>query len=147
MKKKSDQKLGMQRQISRRDILHGFGALTAGAMLPASGWANSLNASQPINLGNNRYPPALTGLRGNHPGSFEVMHQVARYGQRDWGTVSQSDSQQYDIVIVGAGISVAFLRPTSTLRKNLMRVYCYWTITMILVAMPSAMSLMLMDAN
>ena len=105
MKKKSDQKLGMQRRISRRDILHGFGALTAGAMLPASGWANSLNASQPINLGNNRYPPALTGLRGNHPGSFEVMHQVARYGQRDWGTVSQSDSQQYDLVIVGAGIS------------------------------------------
>ena len=28
-----------------------------------------------------RYPPALTGLRGQHPGSFEVAHALAREGR------------------------------------------------------------------
>ncbi len=28
------------------------------------------------------YPPALTGLRGNHPGSFEPAHSIARDGKQ-----------------------------------------------------------------
>ena len=50
-----------------------------------------------------RYPPALTGLRGQHPGSFEVAHEIAR-GPRWWideGAIEES----YDLVVVGGGIS------------------------------------------
>ncbi len=48
------------------------------------------------------YPPALTGLRGSHPGSFETAHAL-RDGRpmpaaRDIG-------ESYDLVVVGAGIS------------------------------------------
>ena len=105
MKKKTDYKLGMHREISRRDILHGFGALTASALLPVTGWGNPLVSNNQIQSGDNRYPPSLMGMRGNHAGSFEVMHQVARYGQTNWGKVSNVDPHQYDLVIVGAGIS------------------------------------------
>lgn len=49
------------------------------------------------------YPPSLTGLRGNHPGSYEVSHAFA------WNDVKptkhQSVNEHYDLVIVGAGIS------------------------------------------
>ncbi|MCP3998624.1 MAG: NAD(P)-binding protein, partial [bacterium] len=51
------------------------------------------------------YPPALTGLRGSHAGSFEVAHRLARTGRRDWGTVERADSQIYDLVVVGGGFS------------------------------------------
>ncbi len=97
----TDRKLGMGRLITRRDLLHGVGALTAGALLP-----NTLSAEPsavPHRPGS--YPPALTGLRGNHAGSFEVAHQLARAGRSDWGPVQAPDSLDYDLIVVGGGIS------------------------------------------
>ena len=49
------------------------------------------------------YPPSLTGMRGNHPGSFEVAHALAREGQRPHGFELLQET--YDLVVVGAGIS------------------------------------------
>ena len=50
------------------------------------------------------YPPALTGMRGSHPGSYPVGH-----GLRDsekWVEQSATDTgESYDLVIVGGGIS------------------------------------------
>ena len=51
------------------------------------------------------YPPTLTGLRGNHPGSFEGAHRL-----RDGDFWSQAGkitdtSEAYDLVVVGGGIS------------------------------------------
>ena len=51
------------------------------------------------------YPPALTGLRGNHPGSFEGAHRL-----RDGDFWSQAGkitdtNEAYDLVVVGGGIS------------------------------------------
>ncbi len=43
---RSDRDLGMDRPISRRDILHGFGAITAGAVLPDTLFAGQLRATQ-----------------------------------------------------------------------------------------------------
>ena len=46
------------------------------------------------------YPPGLTGMRGSHPGSFEVAHalvQGAEWTHEDIG-------EDYDLVVVGAGI-------------------------------------------
>ncbi len=98
--KRSDRELGMHRRITRRDVLHGFGAAAAGALVPGSAWSAALAAGDvPV------YPPALTGLRGNHPGSFEVAHAVAREGRRSWGSAKSEDSGPYDLVIVGAGLS------------------------------------------
>ncbi|HEX3300056.1 MAG TPA: NAD(P)-binding protein [Actinomycetota bacterium] len=49
------------------------------------------------------YPPETTGLRGSHPGSFEVAHAL-RDGERfdpSW----IEDEGDVDLVVVGAGIS------------------------------------------
>jgi spermidine dehydrogenase len=49
------------------------------------------------------YPPTLTGIRGNHPGSFETMHALAWGGQKP--DRHRKLDEHYDMVIVGAGIS------------------------------------------
>jgi spermidine dehydrogenase len=49
------------------------------------------------------YPPAATGLRGSHPGSFEVAHAL-RDGER-FDAAGVGDSDDVDLVVVGAGIS------------------------------------------
>jgi spermidine dehydrogenase len=50
------------------------------------------------------YPPALTGMRGQHPGSFEVAHAFAREGRR-FGIDDTPSEETYDLVVVGGGIS------------------------------------------
>ncbi len=55
-------------------------------------------------LGPDYYPPALTGIRGSHAGSFEVAHALAREGHRFPIPREQSEST-YDLVVVGGGIS------------------------------------------
>ncbi len=50
------------------------------------------------------YPPALTGLRGSHPGSNTHAHEKAWNKKSDWGPTA-SLSETYDLVVVGAGIS------------------------------------------
>ena len=101
--KTGDKELGMERGIARRDIVHGIGALALAGLIPrplyaAGAAARSGEPTQP-------YPPALTGLRGSHPGSFEVAHELAWQGRRDWGPIVERDSSVYDLVVVGAGIS------------------------------------------
>ncbi len=49
------------------------------------------------------YPPAATGLRGSHPGSFEVAHAL-RDGER-FEVEGLADADDVDLVVVGAGIS------------------------------------------
>jgi spermidine dehydrogenase len=44
-------------------------------------------------------------MRGNHPGSFDVAHRLAREGKTDWGPVLEPDTSVYDLVVVGGGIS------------------------------------------
>ena len=101
--KPTDRNLGMDRPISRRDLLHGMGALAASALVPGCAQPNQVSALD--HTGAAGYPPALTGFRGSHDGSFEVAHQFARKGRSDWGTVQSPDSDIYDLVVVGGGIS------------------------------------------
>jgi len=105
--KSLDRKLGMNRSISRRDFIHGVGALSAALMFPVSTLAEQILAtdSNSAPLMNNSYPPAFTGLRGNHVGSFEVAHQLGLMGRRNWGPVIEPDTEVYDLVVVGGGIS------------------------------------------
>jgi spermidine dehydrogenase len=50
------------------------------------------------------YPPALTGMRGSHEGSFEVAHAVKDAPGFDPGRVEDT-GEKYDLVVVGGGIS------------------------------------------
>lgn len=99
--KSRDRILGMNRGISRRDILHGVGAIAAASFVPGHVFADEMLALEKTGV----YPPALTGMRGNHPGSFDAAHQLAREGKVDWGPYSEPDAGVYDLVVVGAGIS------------------------------------------
>ena len=49
------------------------------------------------------YPPSRTGLRGSHPGSFDVAHEI-RDGRR-FDVEGLPVEESYDLVVVGAGIS------------------------------------------
>jgi len=51
------------------------------------------------------YPPALTGLRGSHVGSFEVAHQVRDGAYLTFPRLDVETGEEYDLVVVGAGIS------------------------------------------
>lgn len=103
MGSKVERELGMERTVSRRDILHGFGAMAASSFVPGAALADEVLAAE--RAGRLYYPPGLTGLRGNHDGSFEVAHAMAREGKREWGQVTAPDSATYDLVVVGAGLS------------------------------------------
>ncbi|GAC1616015.1 MAG: NAD(P)/FAD-dependent oxidoreductase [Candidatus Acidiferrum sp.] len=108
-KVKKDHELGMDRPIARRDFLNGV-AVTAGASLVAPGslWAEvfglSNSNSTPFSPEKDPSynPPARTGLRGSHNGSWEVAHSM-RDGKR-WDNPG-ADTDSYDLVIVGGGIS------------------------------------------
>ncbi len=97
-----DKRLGMASRISRRDFLNGMAIGVGGAMAGRwlSGGGEALFAQEAS------YPPALTGLRGSHAGSFEILHQL-RDPAAFWKTAgSPSDTgEEYDLVVVGAGIS------------------------------------------
>ena len=103
--KPADRNLGMDRPISRRDLLLGMGASAASTFLPGRAFADEMMRLEGAN--GSYYPPGLTGLRGSHLGSFEVAHQLAREGRRNWGPVNEpeSDSELYDLVVVGGGVS------------------------------------------
>jgi spermidine dehydrogenase len=94
----------MDRSITRRDFLNGV-ALTVGAtIVPSSLFLACERRREPEQLPD-YYPPALTGLRGSHVGSFETAH-----GLRDgtfWEHAGNSldTGESYDLVIVGGGIS------------------------------------------
>src|ERR1035438_3370801 len=75
---KRDRQLGMHRRITRRDFLNGV-AVGIGALGYSSlpGLASSLQSdSKATSPSVNTYPPALTGMRGSAPGSFDVAHSL-----------------------------------------------------------------------
>jgi spermidine dehydrogenase len=90
----------MHRKITRRDFINGV-AVTAGAalipwhLLAADGTQNSPNY----------YPPALTGLRGSHPGAFEAAHSLRDGTFWDSAGKPEDTGESYDLIIVGGGIS------------------------------------------
>ena len=105
----------MHPNITRKDFLNGA-ALTLGAAIvaPRSVVAAAFGPdptdkeyflSKGILQSDPRYyPPALTGMRGNHPGSFEAMHAL-RDGNKTQGESAQDVGEHYDCIVVGGGIS------------------------------------------
>jgi spermidine dehydrogenase len=83
--------LGMGRAITRRDFLNGVAVTLAASRVAGSGQRDP-----------EYYPPALTGLRGSHPGSFEVAHRL-RDGHPF--ALDAEPDETYDLVVVGGGLS------------------------------------------
>jgi spermidine dehydrogenase len=80
--------------ITRRDFLNGLALTIAAGVTP---W-------EQIRAQPSRYPPALTGMRGHHPGSFEVAHEFARE-RRQFSFDQVPIEERYDLVVIGGGIS------------------------------------------
>ena len=87
--------------ITRRDFMNGVAmSLTAGTALSPFELLAMNHQSSTDAL----YPPELIGMRGSHLGSFEVAHALARNGAR-WTEPTDQTDRDYDLVIVGGGIS------------------------------------------
>jgi spermidine dehydrogenase len=102
----------MGRKISRRDFLNGaVGSLVAGAALaPGCSLPSSAPPPGPVGTAGTpvdpaAYPPSRLGPRGSHPGSFEVALEMALEKRTDWGPAAEPDPHEYDLVVVGAGVS------------------------------------------
>lgn len=112
-KSDNDKKLGMGCPIHRRDFLNGV-AMTIGASLfpyeellgqeagPDSTAQEYFLARGITQQDPRYYPPALMGMRGSHPGSFEAAHAL-RDGNEPKNAIDTGE--HYDLVVVGGGIS------------------------------------------
>jgi spermidine dehydrogenase len=90
--------------IARRDFLNGLAIAVgsiAGAMLPDM-TTEAFAGPAATQEDRGYYPPSLTGLRGSHPGSFELAHKLRR---GDLSLQVLQPTETYDLVIVGGGIS------------------------------------------
>ena len=104
MTKKSDRQLGMGRAITRRDFVQGSSVALTAALATRLGAANPGTAGSVAGAqAPAYYPPTRTGMRGSHPGSYEVAHALARQGAQF--NDATDTGEHYDVVIVGAGIS------------------------------------------
>jgi spermidine dehydrogenase len=70
-----DRYLGMNRPITRRDFMNGAAMVIGSAMLPTAPAFGVANPLEPQNDPGHD-PPVTTGLRGSHPGSFEIAHSL-----------------------------------------------------------------------
>jgi spermidine dehydrogenase len=109
-KSKSDRELGMGREITRRDFLNGVAIGAGASLLGGSFGAENLLAAGLLDeydpeKAADYYPPAKTGMRGNHDGSFGVAHKL-RDGESANAMGELIDTHEsYDLVVVGGGIS------------------------------------------
>lgn len=93
--------LGLHRAITRRDFLDGVRIAVTGSIIGYP-WLEA--AGSPAQNVPGYYPPALTGLRGSHPGSFEVAHEMRDGKIWELGPDGET-GETYDLVVVGGGIS------------------------------------------
>jgi spermidine dehydrogenase len=88
-----------RREITRRDFLNGARIAVAGAAL--SPWID-LGAPAHASAAD-AFPPARTGLRGSHDGSWEVAHELV--AGRRFEPAPGAPGESFDLVVVGGGIS------------------------------------------
>src|SRR5690242_5864837 len=90
----------MHRKISRRDFINGVAATAGAFMMP-----EQLFAARDPKTSSTYYPPALTGIRGSHPGSFETAHSLRDGTFWDSAGKPEDTGESYDLIVVGGGIS------------------------------------------
>lgn len=97
----SDKELGLDQTITRRQFCQGSAVALGASLLP---WAQAPAFEGSPELGGAYYPPGLSGLRGDHAGSFETAHALGRQGKR-WEQGRDTGEGLFDLAVVGAGIS------------------------------------------
>ncbi len=105
--KDRDRELGMKREITRRDFLNGISIAVGTSLVANSAWLEAFGVPQSPYAPEkdpSYYPPAKTGLRGSHDGSWEVAHDLRDGNNKAWAE-SVDDGESYDLIVVGAGLS------------------------------------------
>jgi spermidine dehydrogenase len=107
---KKDRELGMGRAITRRDFLNGVAVGVGGTLAGSAFGAETLLAAAALDdfvpeKAANYYPPALTGMRGNHDGTFTFAHRLRDGESWDSEGAAAKTGETYDLVVVGGGIS------------------------------------------
>jgi len=91
--------------VTRRDFLNGVSIAVGASLTVGTPWLEAFGIpDSPFapEKDTGYYPPARTGMRGSHDGSFEVAHEL-RDGKAWPDTVA--DNENYDLIVVGGGIS------------------------------------------
>jgi spermidine dehydrogenase len=92
----------MKRNITRRDFLDGVAVIAGARLMP---WhlfaAGEVDPEQSPDY----YPPARTGLRGSHAGSFDAAHALRDGTFWDTAGAPADTGETYDLVVVGGGRS------------------------------------------
>ncbi len=107
---KKERDLGMGCEITRRDFLNGVAVGVAGTLVGGGIGTNTLLAVAALDefspeKSPDYYPPARTGMRGNHDGTFTFAHRLRDGESADaFGEPVETD-ESYDLVVVGGGIS------------------------------------------
>ena len=109
-----DRDLGMHRDITRRDFVNSVGVAVGGALI-APGWLSAQEGTSTVPGAGDTYPPARTGLRGSHAGSFEVAHALR--DANTWADAANT-GEHYDLVVVGGGLSGRGSRGSSKAGKT-----------------------------
>jgi spermidine dehydrogenase len=93
----------MDRPITRRDFMNGAAMVIGAAMVPGAAFS-AADSDEPQNQ-KGYDPPIKTGLRGSHPGSFEIAHSLRDGTFWDSAAKPTEIHETYDLVVVGGGIS------------------------------------------
>jgi spermidine dehydrogenase len=118
-KARRDRELGMHRGITRRNFVNGvavgIGALALPDLATALGEphpdepkSSDLSPTETEfapEKAQDYYPPALTGIRGNHDGTFTFAHKLRDGDFWEGAGKPEATGETYDLVVVGAGIS------------------------------------------
>jgi spermidine dehydrogenase len=108
--RKTDQELGMNREITRRDFLNGVAVGAGTTLLGGTIGTDSLIAAAALDefapeKAADYYPPARMGMRGNHDGTFTFAHRLRDGEGADSFGDAADTGESYDLVVVGGGIS------------------------------------------
>jgi len=102
--------LGMGREITRRDFLNGVAIGVGGTLVGKGIGTETLLAAAALDefapeKAPDYYPPARTGMRGNHDGTFTFAHRLRDGEGADAFGEPADTGESYDLVVVGGGIS------------------------------------------
>ena len=108
--RKTDDELGMNRGITRRDFLNGVAVAAGGTLVGGGIGTETLLAAAVLDefapeKAADYYPPARMGLRGNHDGTFTFAHRLRDGEGADSFGAPVATGESYDLVVVGGGIS------------------------------------------
>lgn len=97
--------LGMSRPITRRDFLDGVATATAATTFGLPGFAPESGSGRPRAVPERHAPPPALEVRGSTPDAVAVPHALRDGRFWPYAGTPEPTGEEYDLVVVGAGIS------------------------------------------